>query len=153
MYIQHLWVKYPTHNDHRDQTTKDHTWPPHVELLGHGQNYECYQEFQQMEINHHGGKKFRIQPRKNPRKSSHKFPVLKYKQETHRRHIFRAEIIQKENELQFEITRKYCNNGDDSDVCHISSSANQFYNLKVKCKAKTISTLSSSRQSLHHGWY
>lgn len=96
-------------------------------------------------------KNFGFNLQKNPRKSSHKFPVLKYKQEKHRRHIFRAEIIQKENELQFEITRKYCNNSDDSDVHHISSIANQFYNLKVKCKAKTISTLSSSRQPLHHG--
>lgn len=63
-YIQHPWVTCPNHIDHQGQTTKDHTWVPHGELLAHDQNSVCCPEFQLKETNHHAGKIFRTQPRK-----------------------------------------------------------------------------------------
>lgn len=63
-YNRHPLGRYPNHNDHRGRTIKDHTWVPHEELLGRGQNYVCYQGFQWKGINHHGDKIFPTQPSK-----------------------------------------------------------------------------------------
>lgn len=64
MYIQHLLVRSPSHIDHQDRTTKDHTWDPHGELLEHDQNYVYYQGFQWKGIIHHGDKISLTQPSK-----------------------------------------------------------------------------------------
>lgn len=60
--IQHLEEKYPNHIDRLDQTTEDHTWALHGELLGHDQSYVCYQVSQWMAIIHHAGKIFLTRP-------------------------------------------------------------------------------------------
>ena len=64
-YILRHVVKYPSHIDHQDQTTEDHTWAPREELLGHGQSYERCQVSRWMAIVHHAGKIFPTQPRMN----------------------------------------------------------------------------------------
>lgn len=46
MCIQPHEEKFPNHTYHLDQTTTDHTWDLHGELLEHGQNFLCYQGFQ-----------------------------------------------------------------------------------------------------------
>jgi hypothetical protein len=61
-------VKCPTHIDRQDQTTEDHTWAPHEELLGHDQSYERYQVSRWMAIVHHASKIFLTQPSINSNK-------------------------------------------------------------------------------------
>jgi hypothetical protein len=67
-YIQRHEVRCPTHIDHQDQTTEDHTWAPHEELLGHDQSYERYQVSRWMAIVHHASKIFLTQPSINSNK-------------------------------------------------------------------------------------
>jgi len=63
-YIQHHEVIYPNHICHLDQTTTDHTWLLHEELLEHDQSSLCYQGSLWLGTIHHVNKIFQTQPTK-----------------------------------------------------------------------------------------